>query len=50
VISRLNKLTVPDNLPPEIIIEGVKHPEPIVTAVIFSPPAAEGIARRILTF
>lgn len=48
LIRGLDEFAVADDLSPEILVERVQHPFPVVAAVVFSPAAAEDVPRGIL--
>lgn len=48
LVRRLYELAVPDDLSAKILVEGIKHPFPVVAAVVLLPPAAEDVSRGIL--
>ena len=48
MVGGLHELAVADDLPAEILVEGVEHAFPVVAAVVLPPQAAEGVSRRVL--
>lgn len=48
MVRGLDEFAVPDDLSPEILVERIEHPFPVVAAVIFHPLASDDVSRGIL--
>lgn len=48
LIRGLDEFAVADDFSPEILVQRIQHPFPVVAAVVLSPPPAEDVPRGIL--